>query len=86
MTGWVSQFYFQDIAALPVFFLQNKLSGRRFRRTSYSDDNNEVRSELAWSWTFIFSNLLIFNIKAMDKCHTCQCILKTPDVYSRCKK
>lgn len=47
MTGWVSQFYFQDIAALPVFFLQNKLSGRRFRRTSYSDDNNEVPSELA---------------------------------------
>ncbi|OLY43229.1 hypothetical protein PEB0149_006530 [Bartonella apis] len=86
MTGRVSQFYFQDIAALPVFFLQNKLSGRRFRRTSYSDDNNEVPSELAWSWTFIFSNLPIFNIKAMDKCRTCQCILKTPDVYSRCKK
>lgn len=84
MTGRVSQFCFQDIAALPVFFLQNKLSGRLFRETSYSDNNNEVSSKLAWTWKFIFSNRLILNIKAMDKCHTCQCSLKPPDVYSRC--
>lgn len=84
MTGRVSQFCFQDIAALPVFSCKLSFPEDFFRGTSYFDDYNEVPSELDWTWTFIFSNRLIFNIKAMDKCHTCQCSLKTPDIYSRC--